>query len=259
MLTPIGDMLNWFAAGIVFPLMALPLAVIVAGGRTASTLAWLVIAVGIAGGGVLFAQLAPILNLAPALRQSVVFAVMLAVLFGAIFAAGGASRVTTLLLPPLSAITRTVGRTVMWLLLAMALVQFSVVLLRYVFGVNFIFMQESVTYMHGAVFLLAAGYALLTDDHVRVDIFYREAPARRKALINFLGTYVFLFPICLLLLWTASPYVANSWSVAEGSTETSGIQAVFILKSFIPAFAILLAMGGFVIAARAGEILRERA
>ena len=146
----------------------------------------------------------------------------------------------------------------MWLLLVMALVQFAVVVLRYVFGINYIFMQESITYMHGAVFLLAGGYALLTNDHVRVDIFYREAPEKQKALVDFLGTYLLLFPVCLLLLWTASPYVANSWAVGEGSNESSGIQAVFIMKSFIPAFAVLLAMAGFNIAARAGAVLKGR-
>ena len=135
----------------------------------------------------------------------------------------------------------------------MALVQFAVVLLRYVFGVNWIFMQESVIYMHGLVFLVAAGYALLTDDHVRVDIFYRGSPPKRKALIDLLGTYFFLFPICLLILWTASPYVARSWLVMEGSTDTSGIQGVFLLKTLIPIFAALLSMAGFVIAHRAVE------
>ncbi|PQA86579.1 C4-dicarboxylate ABC transporter permease [Marinicaulis flavus] len=146
----------------------------------------------------------------------------------------------------------------MWLLLAMALIQFGVVVLRYVFGLNYIFMQESITYMHGAVFLLAGGYALLTDDHVRVDIFYREAPPRRKALVDLAGTYLLLFPVCILLLWTASPYVARSWAVGEGSNESSGIQALFILKSFIPAFAVLMMMAGFVNASRAAAQLKER-
>ena len=144
----------------------------------------------------------------------------------------------------------------MWLILAMALVQFAVVILRYVFGLNFIFMQESLTYMHGAVFLIAAGYALVTDDHVRVDIFYRGASPKKRALIDFAGTYLLLFPVCLLILWTATDYVGKSWAVGEGSNEQSGIQAVFLLKSMIPAFAILVSMAGFALAARAGETLR---
>ncbi|HXI86208.1 MAG TPA: hypothetical protein VNH64_02020, partial [Parvularculaceae bacterium] len=98
---------------------------------------------------------------------------------------------------------------------------------------------------------------LLTDDHVRVDIFYRGASLRKKALIDFGGCYLFLFPVCLLILWAGSPYVGQSWSVHEGSTEQSGIQAVFLLKSLIPIFAMLVAMAGFSLAARAGETLRS--
>lgn len=258
MLTLVGDSLNWIAAGIVFPLMILPLAALNADGRAKSSASWFIIVLAIVAGGALFAAIAPILNLTPAPRQGAMFIAMLTVLFIAVYAAGGPQRATARLSPILSGITRIAGRGVMWLLLVMALVQFGVVVLRYVFGVNFIFMQESITYMHGAVFLLAGGYALLTDDHVRVDIFYRDASARRKALIDFLGTYLFLFPICLLLIWTASPYVAGSWAVREGSTETSGIQGVYILKALIPAFAILLAMAGFAVAARAGDTLRGR-
>jgi len=259
MLTLAGDILNWIAAGVVFPLMFLPLAVLVTPGRANVLLIWGAIVTAIVAGGALFAALAPILRVTPSAQQSAIFLVLLIGTGAIIFADGGPRKFIHKLTPLLATVVRTVARIVMWLLLAMALVQFAVVVLRYVFGVNFIFMQESITYMHGAVFLIAAGYALLTDDHVRVDIFYREAPPKRKALVDLLGTYFLLFPICLLLLWTASPYVGNSWSVFEGSTETSGIQGVFLLKSLIPAFAILLAMAGFNIAARAGDTLKGRA
>ena len=156
-----------------------------------------------------------------------------------------------------AAITKKVGRLVIWLLLLMAIVQFTVVVLRYVFGVNFVMVQESITYMHAAVFLLAAGYALLTDDHVRVDIFYRGAPEKQKAIVDLFGSYFLLVPICCVLVWTASPYVANSWAVREGSTETTGIQGVFLLKSMIPLFASLLMMAAFKIATDAAMTLRK--
>ena len=209
--------------------------------------------------GILFAWLVPILHIAPSKKQAFTFsACILAVAF-LVYLIGGPRVALRKLTALFEASVQNIGRIVMWLLLVMALVQFAVVIMRYVFGVNFIFMQESVTYMHGAVFLLAAGYALLTSDHVRVDIFYRDAAPKRKALIDLAGTYLFLFPICLLLFWTASPYVANSWAVGEGSAETSGIQAVYLIKSFIPAFAALLAMAGFVIAGRASLTLKGAA
>ena len=256
MLDGFGDILNWLAAGLVFPLMLLPLAALAGGGRLSSAI-WFAIVAGVAAAGVLFAWLAPVLAVRPAPMPIGVFLAALLVLTIIVAVAGGARNAVDHLAGPLERIVRRSGRAVMWLLFAMAFVQFAVVVLRYVFGINYIFMQESITYMHGAVFLIAAGYALTTDDHVRVDIFYREAPARRKALIDFLGTYLFLFPICVVLLWTASPYVASSWAVREGSAETSGIQGVFLLKSLIPAFAVLLAMAGFNIAAKAGTVLKD--
>lgn len=258
MLTVIGDILNWLAAGVVFPLMLLPLAARV-GGAERGTVTWVLLIGATVAAGVAFARLTPVLSVTPALTTLFLFALTATVLVAVVGFTGGASAAIQRLAPVFTSITRGAARTVMWLLLAMALVQFGVVVLRYVFGINYIFMQESITYMHGAVFLIAGGYALLTDDHVRVDIFYRGASDKRKALIDFLGTYLLLFPVCLILLWTASPYVATSWAVQEGSTETSGIQAVFLLKSLIPTFAILLAMAGFTVAARAGETLKGRA
>jgi TRAP-type mannitol/chloroaromatic compound transport system permease small subunit len=159
---------------------------------------------------------------------------------------------------PLDLIARRTGRMALYLVMLMALTQFAIVILRYVFGLNFIAMQESVTYMHGAVFLLAGGYALLTDDHVRVDILYRNAAPRKKAVIDLAGTYLFLFPFCLVGLWAAGPYVANSWAVREGSMEQSGIKGVFLLKSLIPTYLTLLACAGFVVAARAVATLKSR-
>ena len=150
------------------------------------------------------------------------------------------------------------GRLSLYLVMAMALIQFAIVILRYVFGVSFIAMQESVTYLHGAVFLLAGGYALLTDDHVRVDIFYREARPRQKALVDLAGTYLLLFPFCLVALWAAGPYVANAWAVREGSMEQSGIRGVYLLKSLIPVYLVLLMLAGFVMATRAAETLKSR-
>lgn len=258
MLTLTGDILNWAAAGIVFPLMFLPIAALIAEQRRNSFFAWIALVFGSVAAGALFAALAPILRETPAAYKIVTFTCVVAALAFPLFMSGPAKSAIEKLSPLFENITRNAGRAVMWLLLVMVLMQFSVVVMRYVFGINFIFMQESITYMHGAVFLVAGGYALLTNDHVRVDIFYREASPKRKALIDFLGTYLFLFPICLILLWTASPYVAQSWSVNEGSTESSGIQGVYLLKSLIPAFAVLLAMAGFVISARAGDELKGR-
>ena len=183
-----------------------------------------------------------------------------------LFTIGVQSSILLLLALPMTLIVMTEGLDLSMgavlglagVVMAMALVQFSIVIMRYVFGLNFIAMQESVTYMHGAVFLLAGGYAFLTDDHVRVDIFYRDASPYRKALVNLAGTYLLLFPFCFVALWAAGPYVANSWAVHEGSMEQSGIRGVYLLKALIPIYLTLLAMAGFVIASRAAATLKNR-
>ncbi len=144
----------------------------------------------------------------------------------------------------IDALNENIGKAVAWLALLMVLVQFAVVILRYVFGIGSIFLQESIIYLHAVVFMLGAGYTLLHGGHVRVDIFYREASPRRKALVDLLGVVVFLVPVCALIWWASWPYVANSWRVFEGSRETSGIQAVFLLKTVILVFVALMVLQG---------------
>ncbi|WP_366657380.1 TRAP transporter small permease subunit [Fodinicurvata sp. EGI_FJ10296] len=150
------------------------------------------------------------------------------------------------------------GLAAMWLVLAMVLVQFAIVVLRYVFGVGSLYMFESVIYMHGILFMAAAAYTLAVDKHVRVDIFYGEAPPRRKAAIDLFGALFLLLPTCALVWWLGFPYVARSWAVLEGSRETSGLPAIFLLKTFILVFAATLFAQGIVMAVRAAAHLTGR-
>lgn len=158
----------------------------------------------------------------------------------------------------LEAIVVGISRIVMWAGLAIALIQVAVVIMRYVFGINFIWLQEMILWLFGILFLMSAAAALLSNDHVRVDIFYRDASPRRKAIVDLIGTYLFLFPVCILIVWAAGPYIHRAWAVLEGSRETSGLPGVFLLKSIIPLFAISLAMAGFVMASRAVATLIGR-
>lgn len=144
----------------------------------------------------------------------------------------------------LDAVNRAVGSGVRWLALGMVLLQFAVVLLRYVFGISFIFLNEGVLYMHAALFMLGAGYTLLVDAHVRVDIFYSRFGKRGKAAIDLAGGLGFLIPSLLMVLWFTWPSVRNSWAVLEGPISVGGIPASFLLKSLIPAFCVLLIVQG---------------
>jgi TRAP-type mannitol/chloroaromatic compound transport system permease small subunit len=148
-----------------------------------------------------------------------------------------------------------VGRTVAWLALFMVLVQFALVLMRYVFGIGSIMTQESVTYAHGALFMIGAGYTLLVGGHVRVDVFYREASPRRKAIVDLCGVVFLLIPVCLLIWRYSLPYVLSSWAVLEGSRETSGIQGVYLLKTCILIFVVLMILQGISLAFRSALVL----
>lgn len=143
-----------------------------------------------------------------------------------------------------------IGRFIAWFALLMVTVQFIVVVLRYVFGIGSIMLQESIIYMHAIVFLVGSGYTLLNDGHVRVDIFYRDSSPKKKAMVDLFGSLFFLIPVCSLISWYTWPYVTGSWQVMEGSKETSGIQAVFLLKSVILIFTFLMILQGISIAAK---------
>ncbi len=137
-----------------------------------------------------------------------------------------------------------IGHFVAWLTLAMVLIQFFVVIFRYVFSIGFIQMQEAIWYLHGIIFMTAAGYTLLKDAHVRVDVFYRDVSNRARAWIDFLGGILYLLPICVLTFYYSFGLVVNSWKVLEGSTESDGIQAIFLYKTVIWVFAALLFLQG---------------
>lgn len=140
----------------------------------------------------------------------------------------------------LDAVNRQIGLAVRWLALAMVLLQFGIVLLRYVFGVSFIWLNESVLYLHGALFMLGAGYTLLVDEHVRVDIFYAKLSERGRRLTDIFGNLFLLMPSMIVLLIYSWPSVRNSWAVMEGPISVGGIPASFLLKSLIPAFCVLI-------------------
>lgn len=150
----------------------------------------------------------------------------------------------------IDAINTAVGRTAMWLCISMALLQFVVVIMRYVFSIGFIPMQEAIWYMHGMLFMMGAGYTLLNDGHVRVDVFYREANPRFKAKVDMFCSIFFLMPVCLLTFYMSAGYIINSWKVMEGSTEVSGIKGIYLLKTFIWVFAVCVFIQGVALALR---------
>jgi TRAP-type mannitol/chloroaromatic compound transport system permease small subunit len=149
-----------------------------------------------------------------------------------------------------------IGRAAAWACLFVVVVQFAVVVLRYVFGHGSIWLSESIIYAHAVMFMLAAAWTLKAGGHVRVDVFYADASPRTKALVDLCGSVLLLLPFMAVLAWFAWPYVARSWAIMEASRETSGIPAVFLLKTLIPAFALLMALQGVSQAIKAANVLR---
>ena len=117
-------------------------------------------------------------------------------------------------------LTTSVGRAVAWLALAIVLLQFALVVARYLFGLGSIWLTETVIYAHATLFLLAAAWTLRAGGHVRVDIFYAEASARTKAIIDLIGAVLLLLPFALVLVWLSVPYAARSWAILERSQES---------------------------------------
>ncbi len=152
-------------------------------------------------------------------------------------------------------INGAVGRAVAWCALALVALQFVAVVQRYVFGIGWIWVEESIVYFHATLFMAGAAYTLLHEGHVRVDIFYREATLRERAWVDLLGTVFLLWPVALLIAIKASPYVLASWSILERSPETSGIPAVFLLKTLILVFAVLIALQGLSMVASAFNVI----
>ena len=148
-------------------------------------------------------------------------------------------------------LTTGIGRTVAWLALAVVLLQFALVVARYLFGLGSIWVTEAVIYGHATLFMLAAAWTLRAGGHVRVDVFYAEASVRTRAIIDLLGALLLLLPFAMVLIWLSLPYAARSWDILERSQESSGLPLVYLLKTLIPLFALLMALQGVAQAIRA--------
>ncbi len=147
--------------------------------------------------------------------------------------------------------TNRCGHTLAWLCLTMTVVTCLLVVLRYGFGIGSVAAQESVTYMHAALFMGAAAFTLQKDRHVRVDILYRNFSPRSQAWVNSVGGIVFLMPLCIFVIAVSWQFVADAWTVKEASAEPGGIPAIFLLKTLIPVMGLNLLLQGI------AEILRS--
>ncbi len=153
-----------------------------------------------------------------------------------------------------------------WSGIGLVLLQVAIIVLRFVFRVTAIdigpvsiaspALNDLLLYLFAIGFLFASASALRDDGHVRVDILREQMGPRGRALADFIGTHLFLFPVMILVLLASRGWLAQSWRIFEGSREASGLPTYFLFKTLIPAFALLLILQGLANALRAAAILR---
>jgi TRAP-type mannitol/chloroaromatic compound transport system permease small subunit len=136
------------------------------------------------------------------------------------------------------------GRALSWLMLAMVLTVFFDVVSRYALSRSYVFTQELEWYIFAVAYLMAGGYVMLWDEHVRVDIMYSRLTPRKKAWVDLILLFVFFFPSALLIIYTTWPFFRNAWTVYEGSPDPGGIPARWALKGVIIVAFVLMAIQG---------------
>lgn len=162
------------------------------------------------------------------------------------------------LLAAINHLNRAVGNVFAWLSVAIVAVCFWVVVERYVFSNTRLWMQDLYVWLNGAMFMAVAGFALLREEHVRVDIFYRPASHRSKAVADLIGALLFLLPFVVVVFAFSLEFVRRSWRYAENSANIGGMPNLYILKTFILGFAVLVGLQGVAMLIRSILVLAGR-
>ncbi len=147
------------------------------------------------------------------------------------------------------------GEVTKWLLPLLVLTVAFTVFALSIFGQSWTKLFESADYLHASVIMLGAAATLLAGQHVRVDVFHVQMSAKTRALIDFMGYYALLLPVCLIILWNSQSFVSFAWRIFEGSSDADGIRGEFLLKTLIPIFAVTMILQGLAIALRAAMCL----
>lgn len=144
----------------------------------------------------------------------------------------------------IDAVNEWIGQLVAWVTLGLVVVVFIDVVMRYVFNTSYVFTQELEWHLFGFIFLMGAGYTLLHDGHVRVDIIYQRMSPRAQAWTNLIGVMFFLLPGCIMVVVTSWKFTHNAWMVMEGSPDPGGIPLRFLIKGTITVGFLLLTLQG---------------
>lgn len=144
----------------------------------------------------------------------------------------------------MDAFSEKTGTVVSWLSTALVISVFYDVLMRYVLRNGSIAIQELQWHIFSVIFLLGAAFTLKRDAHVRVDILYVKFNRKTKAWIDFLCTFIFLIPFCIVIIYSTKMFIMASWAVREISSDPGGLPFRYVLKAMIPAGFVLLILQG---------------
>ena len=142
----------------------------------------------------------------------------------------------------------------------MVIVTFMIVVMRYVFDAGLIWLQESVIWMHATVFMVGAAYTLRHEEHVRVDVFYRDMSERRRAWVDVIGVLLFLLPLCGFLAVKSFEFAITSWSMHEASRESGGLPypVLPLVKSVLIFMPVAVGLQGLSLLQRSVSCLRNK-
>lgn len=145
---------------------------------------------------------------------------------------------------------RLTGLLCIFLLCGMVISEIAIVLLRYVYGIGFLQLQDFAAYSFAALVVLGIPYALADDAHVRVDVFREKQSAATRLAVDRAAVILFLMPVFMLTLTSVWPDILYSWSISEGSRETGGLPGLYLVKSALPLACILMVYQGLLILIR---------
>ena len=132
------------------------------------------------------------------------------------------------------------GKFISLMIPIMTILMIVIIVARYFFGIGLTGLQELVMYIHAFIFLGCAGYVHYMDEHVRVDIFYRESSDLYKKNINYFLSLIFLIPVCFVIGYYSIELIGMSWRIKEVSTEAGGLNYVYLQKTLIILFPMSL-------------------
>ncbi|MEE9347389.1 MAG: TRAP transporter small permease subunit [Robiginitomaculum sp.] len=164
------------------------------------------------------------------------------------------SSLTRNLVTIIDGVSNGLGEAVKWALPLLVIAIVVSIIGLSIFGISFTKLDELPVYLHASLIMLGSAATLLAGQHVRVDIFHSRFSPKRRAMVDIIGFYALIMPVCLIILWTSQSFVAGSWASFEGSSDSDGIRGVFYLKTLLPLFAVMMLMQGAAIAGRAAHL-----